>query len=72
MRRARYGIHIGLGIALLLLASCGGGGDTGGPASASGIDQDISATRGGSGQIGGGSSSGYSDGFFNNREAYGH
>ncbi len=72
MKRAWLRISIGTGVALLLLAGCGGGGgDPGGPASQSGIDQDINATRGGPALISTPISPSFSDTRFSDRYTYG-
>jgi len=69
MKCVRLGFSIG--IAALLLAACNGGGDPGGPASQSGIDQDINATRGNSAVIGSPISPTFSDSRFSDRYTYG-
>jgi hypothetical protein len=70
MTRAWPGFSIGVGIALLLLTGCGGG-DPGGPASQSGIDQDINASRGGPALISTPISPSFGDSRFSDRYVYG-
>jgi len=68
MKRVRLGFSIGM--MAVLLAGCGSG-DPGGPASQSGIDQDINATRGSDALIGSRISPSFSDTRFSDRYTYG-